>query len=75
MGILGRGFQIPLSLNWGPANPSLSPSPKTETAVLMAGLGTSSLPSQALSDTPDGGGCYQVGAQSSRSSGPGEWQG
>lgn len=43
--------------------------------MLMAGLGMNSLPSQALSDSPDVGGCYQVGAQNSQGSVPGEWEG
>lgn len=41
----------------------------------MAGLGMNSLPSQALSDSPDVGGCYQVGTQNSQGSVPGEWEG
>lgn len=43
--------------------------------MLMAGLGMNSLPSQALSDSPDVRGCYQVGAQNSQGSVPGEWEG
>lgn len=43
--------------------------------MLMAGLGMKSLPSQALSDTPDVVSCYQVEAQNSQSSVPDEWEG
>lgn len=71
MNVLGRGCGTPLLPKWDSA--ALPLPNKQQQPCRWRDLART--PCQALSDTPDVGGCYQVGDQNTQSRVPSEWEG